>query len=293
MMNRVFCVLCARNEEQRIDKCLSSLLLQSHPPEKIVVVNDGSTDLTKAVAGSFPHVTVLDLPYHSDSHAGTFKMAMKFNAGFDEINNLLFDDDFLLIVGSDDEFPRDYIEQVITRMRIGRTSCHGEVERVVVASGQVEGEHTEVTAPRGGGRIIRGWFWKRYLNGHYPEGWAWEDYINYRAMKEGFLTRCYNEIKFRRLRSEKRTWKKAIGDGKSMYALGYHWKHALGRSVRMFPHSPKLALAQFVGWSLHRDVTRLDCADRLNEVQKKSFRKNVWNVLRGKPRKTYIMSDLK
>ncbi|MBI1806002.1 MAG: glycosyltransferase [Ignavibacteria bacterium] len=48
-------VVAARNEEHRIAECLRSLIRIDYPPEKIeiIVVNDGSTDRTAEIIGSF------------------------------------------------------------------------------------------------------------------------------------------------------------------------------------------------------------------------------------------------
>ncbi len=55
-------IVCAHNEERYIRTCLYSLLAQTRPPDELVVVNNGSTDATRAVAEQVPHVRVVDEP---------------------------------------------------------------------------------------------------------------------------------------------------------------------------------------------------------------------------------------
>ena len=61
-------VIPARNEEDSLGACLQSLVVQSEPgwelgrEWEIIVVNDGSTDRTRAVAAGFANVTVVDAP---------------------------------------------------------------------------------------------------------------------------------------------------------------------------------------------------------------------------------------
>jgi hypothetical protein len=42
--------------------CLHSLLAQSRTPDEILVINNASTDATRAVAEAIPHVRVVDEP---------------------------------------------------------------------------------------------------------------------------------------------------------------------------------------------------------------------------------------
>jgi glycosyltransferase involved in cell wall biosynthesis len=54
-------IVCAYNEEQLLPGCLHSLLQQSFPPHEIIVINNASTDGTRAAA-SIPGVRVVDEP---------------------------------------------------------------------------------------------------------------------------------------------------------------------------------------------------------------------------------------
>jgi glycosyltransferase involved in cell wall biosynthesis len=55
-------IVCAHNEARYISSCLYSLLAQSRPPDEILVINNASTDETRAVAQQIPHVRVVDEP---------------------------------------------------------------------------------------------------------------------------------------------------------------------------------------------------------------------------------------
>jgi glycosyltransferase involved in cell wall biosynthesis len=55
-------IVCAFNEERSLPGCLYSVLAQTHPPDQIIVVNNASTDQTRAVALQVPGVTVVDEP---------------------------------------------------------------------------------------------------------------------------------------------------------------------------------------------------------------------------------------
>ena len=53
-------IIPARNEEDCIGACLRSLINQTGVPFEILVIDDGSTDRTRAIANTFPQVTILD-----------------------------------------------------------------------------------------------------------------------------------------------------------------------------------------------------------------------------------------
>ena len=42
------------NSQNTIRECLDGVLKQSHPPSEILVINDGSTDLTSEFASDYP-----------------------------------------------------------------------------------------------------------------------------------------------------------------------------------------------------------------------------------------------
>jgi len=59
---RLSVIVCAHNEAAYLAACLHSLLAQSRIPDEILVVNNASTDATRAVAEAIPHVRVVDEP---------------------------------------------------------------------------------------------------------------------------------------------------------------------------------------------------------------------------------------
>jgi glycosyltransferase involved in cell wall biosynthesis len=59
---RISVIVCAHNEARYLPACLHSLLSQTRLPDEILVVNNASTDETRAVALEVPHVRVVDEP---------------------------------------------------------------------------------------------------------------------------------------------------------------------------------------------------------------------------------------
>ena len=62
MMPRMSIIVCAHNEARYLGPCLHTLLAQTRPADEIVVINNASTDETRAVAQQIPHVRVVDEP---------------------------------------------------------------------------------------------------------------------------------------------------------------------------------------------------------------------------------------
>lgn len=100
----------ARNEETLIRKVLDSVAVQTQPPERWVIVDDGSTDGTAEVIEDYvrriPWIELVRRPQHVErSFAGKVHA---FNAGFDRVKGIDFD-----VVGNLDadlSFEPDYLE---------------------------------------------------------------------------------------------------------------------------------------------------------------------------------------
>lgn len=61
-MTSISVIVCAHNEAACLPACLHSVLAQTRRPDEVIVVNNGSTDETRAVAAQIPYVRVVDEP---------------------------------------------------------------------------------------------------------------------------------------------------------------------------------------------------------------------------------------
>ncbi|GGT09521.1 glycosyltransferase family 2 protein [Nonomuraea spiralis] len=94
-------IVPAHNEEHGLPATLRSLAAQTTPPEKIIVVDDASTDRTGEVAASFDGVTVLRPPHNLGSKARAQNHALPH-----------CDTDLILAVDADTVLAPDYIERI-------------------------------------------------------------------------------------------------------------------------------------------------------------------------------------
>ena len=77
---RIGFVVPVYNGERFIARCLESLLAECHPDDAIVVVDNGSTDRTCAIVGTYPRVRLVNMP---KAHIGALRNAGARLAGGD------------------------------------------------------------------------------------------------------------------------------------------------------------------------------------------------------------------
>lgn len=107
-----YVVIPAHNEEATLAITLQSVLNQSLPARKIVVVDDNSTDSTNAVIRSFAdaHPTVYSTSNSSgEQHIPGAKVVRAFNKGLELLDDAY---DFLVKLDADLVLPPDYFETI-------------------------------------------------------------------------------------------------------------------------------------------------------------------------------------
>jgi cellulose synthase/poly-beta-1,6-N-acetylglucosamine synthase-like glycosyltransferase len=253
-MANVEVVICARNESERLPKTLDSLKAQTLLPTKIIMVNDGSTDGTEEIGRRYG-CHIVNLPHHEKSLLGRPELAKVFNAGLQRIDPST---GYILILGADHSIPPEYVEKLVDYLE--------DNKKVALVSGSISSEPAEADIPRNSGMLARATVW-RELNGvRYPVCWGYEAWLIFKLQSMGFKTALLSNL----TSSTQRTTKsKGESDGKAMYALGYYWLFAIGRSLRIGLRSPRDGLAVFKGYLVHSGVQKLDVADWVSQRQKR------------------------
>lgn len=130
---KVYCVIPTYNEEAFIGQTLNSLVQQTVVPDKIVVVNDNSTDRTADIIADFEHKYPNIFQVFNESekkHLPGSKVIRAFNKGFETL-----DDSFDIIVKLDADLilPNNYFERIIetfsTNNRIGMVGGFAYIEK--------------------------------------------------------------------------------------------------------------------------------------------------------------------
>ena len=109
---KIYIIIPAYNEAEFIGETLQSLISQSKPAHKIVVVDDGSTDNTPEIVSEFienhPEISLIK-NVSEGKHLPGSKVVKAFNLGFNTL-----DDNFDVICKFDADliFPKDYLEKI-------------------------------------------------------------------------------------------------------------------------------------------------------------------------------------
>jgi cellulose synthase/poly-beta-1,6-N-acetylglucosamine synthase-like glycosyltransferase len=134
-------IIPAYNEEAGLPATLESLRRQTVPPDKVIVVDDGSADRTGAVAAAHG-ATVLRPPHNLGSKARAQNHALPY-----------CDTDLVLTVDADTVLAPDYIERI--------TPAFAD-PAVVVAAGNVQTRFTRTIWERGRSiEYLFGFHWNR------------------------------------------------------------------------------------------------------------------------------------
>lgn len=261
-------LICARNEEKYIEKCLSSVASQTIPAKKVVVVDDGSHDETSLISRSFSEKLPLHMLHNPDrgfSAVSTYLMADPYNLGLDYLSKLKWD--YLLILGADTEIPTNYVETLLQ----GMTSNLGAV------SGRYSGIKESYAAATG--RLIRREIIKE-LGGLLPRTYAWESSVTHCAKYMGYETRSF-PITIHNLRPPGQRNRNYIGQGRNTKELGYTLPHALNKVLRTLKMGkPIKALEILVGYLIHKPEKPIPkWAKFIHESQKESTRQAIRRII--------------
>ena len=262
-------VVPARNEEKFLKSTLLAIKRQSIPPEKIIVVNDGSTDLTSVIAQKFADL-VINLPDRGFSALGTPEIPKVYNKGLEKISQKA---NYVLICGADAVLPDKYFEVILCEME--------KDPLLVVASGKLENDLAYEGLPPRGTRVVRVDFW-RQLNGlRYPESLGWESWLIFKALQLGKRVKRIPHLITTAQRPPSNTkLKSAWSLGRGMRLLGYDWKYSIARAGTYFLKNPTSGVRMIAGYYSTKNKNKLDVADWVGANQRKRFWKQV--VLRLK-----------
>ncbi|WP_124979760.1 glycosyltransferase family 2 protein [Nonlabens xiamenensis] len=113
-------IIPAHNEEAFISQTLDSLLSQTLEPDRIIVVDDNSTDATASIVASYAshgNVSLLSRKSSPKNIPGS-KVVQAFNHGLAQVDWKEFD--IICKFDADLVFPKDYMEQLVTMMSVDR-----------------------------------------------------------------------------------------------------------------------------------------------------------------------------
>jgi len=212
-----------RNGADHLPKTLDSLFGQAEAPNRVTVVDDGSTDGTGYILRKYMELN------------GNLRVLTKPDRGYDirrvpdNINqawtsNADLPADYFMISGDDCTYPAGYADSLLARMQAD--------QRLVVASGHLTsgGSQLRERSPSGSGRMVRSSFW-RQVGSAYPLIAGWETWLLYKAAQRGFRVKLFDDLIYEHERP-RGTGHQFVYWGAAMGTLGYHPLYAAARIAR-------------------------------------------------------------
>gem|GEM_PF-549245 len=236
---KVAVIMRAFNEEQFIEKSLSSLLKQDYPIYRIIVINDGSTDRTLEILKSFKEIEIVNRKRKENVEFFTAEEPKIINDGLDRLANEK-DCKYIMNLDADHIIPQDYISRIVNEME--------KKSNLVVCSGMIKGEYFLI--PIHSGRVYRYDYLKKF-DLKYPENFAAEDYLILKAQSLGYDIKIFQDIVTEVLRKTKTRYsdpRNYYDIGKGMRALGYAFPYVLIKSAIIGIRNPKSGIFLLKGF---------------------------------------------
>lgn len=218
-------VIIARNEEQNIRKTINALKAQDLAPNRIIVVNDGSTDKTPKILRSISKVEIITNLPHEDSYLWSPGLESLRHQGF--IVAVHGTPDYILSMDADIALPSNHCAELISRML-----C----DNIVIASGVLAGEHRRI--PIDGCCMINA-RWLTSLGITKTGKYGYDMYYPVMAYIHGYRTAVYWDLVIPTMRTMGAYYnaREQYRAGRTQRALGFSWYYALGRAL--FSHNRK------------------------------------------------------
>jgi biofilm PGA synthesis N-glycosyltransferase PgaC len=253
----------ARNEERFIAKTLESMVAQTSPPERWVIVDDGSYDRTAQIVERYriqcPWIELVRRPQHADrSFAGKVQ---SFNAGLERVRSVDFE-----VIGNLDadlSFDPNYLEFLIERFsedpQLGVAGTpFTEDSGYDSAKDSFEGQNHVA----GGCQLFRRRCFED-VGGYIPNPAGGIDWIAVTtARMKGWKTRSFVEKRFHHYRTlgtaERSNWAASFSYGEKDYYLGGSPVWQLFRVIYRSTKSPLEGVGLLSGycWAAVRRIKR-------------------------------------
>jgi len=230
-------VMPAHNEAALIGRTLQSIVDQTEPPDRLIVVDDGSTDATAEIVRGFmrdnPWIEMI--PGGQRGTGRRYRVVEVFNHGYERIRHEPAS--YVSKIDADLIFPRDYFERLLRVMDADPSigAAGGALDEV-----GANGRHHRLRMPDnhvpGPIKTIRKSVFEE-MHGFVPMlGWDIIDLVKIRSL--GYQTVCIPDLVVthqRQTAAATGILKGNVRMGHGAYVIGTHPLFALGRAAyRMF-----------------------------------------------------------
>jgi len=286
-MKRAYVVVTpARDEERTIALTIESMLRQTVRPLRWVIVNDGSTDRTRALIephlAANPWIELMDRSNRGFRALGG-GVIDAFDEGFARVCDLPWD--FVVKLDADLSFDADYFENLLGRFDTDPELGMASGKTFLLQDGRKSIEWCHDDHVRGPAKMYRRACFEQIGGLEARRGWDMIDET--RAQMRGWTTRSFLEYELIHHRPidarQSNVLKSRFDMGALYWFLGYHWLYQAVRSARSAVQDFPLVvggIALFAGyvWAAVSRRERYD-ADYVAFVQKSQLARFNWRHL--------------
>jgi poly-beta-1,6-N-acetyl-D-glucosamine synthase len=250
----------ARDEASHIERTIRSMMSQSVPPRRWVIVDDGSTDDTaQRVAEATATVDWIQLVRRPDRGHRAGKGGVEaFREGESHITDI--DWEFLVNLDADLEFDADYFERCIAAFDADPTLGIAGGAVYDVFGDRTAWEPHPVFHVRGATKIYRRGCWDDI--GGLIDGTGWDTIDELRANQLGWSTRTLTDVPIYHLRPSGEAagaWSDWVKNGVAAYRSGYHPAFLFARAGQRLVRPPSVVAPAALVWGyLNAWVRRVD-----------------------------------
>ena len=278
-----------RNEEDYLPRTIESVVSQTIRPDKWIIVDDGSTDQSGAIANDaatrHPWIQVVCRSDRGFREPGA-GVIQAFYDGFDRLDSQVWD--LLIKLDADLVFAPDYFERCFDRFvkdpKIGIGGglvCYSSGADLLPESPNDPSFHV-----RGATKIYRRQCWDQL--GGLVKSTGWDTVDELKANMLGWKTCTFTDIKLHQLKktgSADGQLRNAIKNGLANYVTGYHPLFMLAKCAKRVLATPFAVGAGGLAWGyasgyLH-GLRRIDDGDliryiRDQQLRRLTFRSSIW-----------------
>jgi len=286
----VLLVSPCRNEQDYMRRTLDAVCQQTHPPARWIIVDDGSTDDTPAIlkeyAARYSFIVIVRREDRGKRSVGP-GVIEAFYAGLEGVDLTEFE--FVCKLDLDLEFPLDYFERLIARMRDNPRmgSCSGK-PFYVDKSGQQVPEWCDSEIVVGMTKFYRVVCFQEI--GGFVRQVMWDGIDSHRCRMLGWIACSYDEpeLRFEHLRpmgsSDANLLRGRRRHGAGQYFMGTSIAYMAASAVKRLLQPPYVIGSMVMVWGFVSAWLR--SADRYEDREFRKFlRSYQWSTIwRGKQR---------
>lgn len=239
---RYIVITPARNEAETIEQTTRSMVAQTMPPLRWVIVDDGSSDgtgdLIDAASRKHDWIRAIHRPDRGFRQPGG-GVVQAFYAGYEQVKAEAWE--FIVKFDADLSFAPEYFERCLRRfeqdIRLGIGG--GTISRAVNGHLVAESPEDPVFHVRGATKIYRRACWDAIGGLHAAPGWDTIDEL--RANMLGWGTYTFKDIKLLQLKptgAADGSWQNWVKNGLANYNTGYHPLFMIGKCLKRFVRGP-------------------------------------------------------